>query len=325
MKRVSLCVASALVLLVMSCSASSDPKTVAPSVRPDMDALEEATATDRPETKDEATATPEASPKVEVTVEATPSPTPTETATTTPAPPQPTLTPTSTVKPTLTPSQPTATATSTPSPTATATPMPTPTRTPIPASVFVRSHTSYALGSQLVVVGELLNGGANDVFDVRVIGRFYNRSGNLIAAGQVQAAFGKLEIERPDPFRMMVDVDPSHVDRYELSIAYEEISIIEFRQLDVSAVDVVPRDGHLAVIGELRNGHEMELSSLVVAATFYNENGDIVEVVDTFLGEETISPGSALAFEIPLPDSERTYSKLRVLAQGQLQWLAIGG
>ena len=329
MKRVSLCVASVLFLLAASCSGSVDRWDPSPET------AEEVPSSARTEVKSEATTPPDASTTVyldkgEVTAEATPAiqltdtplPTPTETATITAVPPQPTTTPTSTVKPTLTPSQPTETVPATPLLTATVTMTPTwtptPTRTPIPASVFVRSHTRYALGSQLVVVGELLNGAAHDVFGTRVSGSFYDSGGNEIAAGQVQAAFAKLEIERSAPFRMLVYVDPSRVARYELRIAYEEISVIEFRQLDVSAVDVVARAGRLTVVGELRNGHEMELSSLVVAATFYNENGDVVEVGDTFLGEAVIAPGSVLAFTIPLPDSGRTYSKLRVLAQGQL-------
>ena len=127
----------------------------------------------------------------------------------------------------------------------------------------MRSHSSYALGLQLVVVGELLNGAANDVFGARVKGRFYNSSGDLIATAEVPSAFGKLEIERTGPFRLIVDVDPAAVSRYELSVSFEEISINEYREPDVSAVEVVERNGHLVVIGQLHNGQEMGLSSVV--------------------------------------------------------------
>ena len=234
----------------------------------------------------------------------TPMPTPTETGTNTP---MPTNSPTFPAEPTATPSM-----------TAIVPPTLTPTRTPLPASVVVRSHTSYALGSQVVVVGELLNGAQSDVFGMRISGQFYDSSDKVIAVGQVHVPFGKLEVERSAPFRMTVDVDPSRVRRYELSVIYENISIVEFRELDVLDARVAERDGRLAVVGELYNGHEMELVSLVVATAFYDENGDVVEVVDRFFSGEIIAPGSVLAFEIPLLGVERTYVKLRVFAQGQL-------
>jgi hypothetical protein len=278
-----------------------------------------------------ATTPPDSSVQVEITVEATvtPLPTPTEAELPTPAPtPSPTAaatitlvpppTPTPTATPTPLPTQPTETATSTLLPPPTATPLPTSTRTPIPSEVFVRSHTSYARGAQLVVVGELLNGGAYDVYALRVHGRFFNSAGALIATAEAQAAFAKLEIERPAPFRMIADVDPAAVHRYELSVSFEEISINEYREPEVSDFAVVERNGRLAVVGELHNGHEMALSSVVIAATFYDEDGKVVEVAQTVLSEELISPGADLAFEILLSDAGRAYSSLRVLAQGQL-------
>ena len=196
MKRASLCIALVLLLLITSCSSSADgdalqPETAAPA---------EVTATARPEiaapdggageSEVVATAPPRVSAQDGVATlatavvqpTATPLPPPLPTDTATPAlaanglptrqrrcqrpPRQPTTTPT--VEPTHTPPPPTATGSVTPSPTTTVTPAPTPTRTPVPSAVFVRSHSSYALGLQLVVVGELLNGAANDVFGARV-------------------------------------------------------------------------------------------------------------------------------------------------------------
>ena len=342
MKRASLCIALFLLLLITSCSSSADgdalqPETAAPaevtaSARPEIAAPDGgagesevvATAQPRVSAQDGAatlatavvqpTATPLPPPLPTDT--ATPAPLPTLTATATTTPAQPTTTPT--LEPTHTPPPPTATGSVTPSPTTTDTPAPTPTRTPVPSAVFVRSHSSYALGSQLVVVGELLNGAANDVFGARVKGRFYNSSGDLIATAEVPSAFGKLEIERTGPFRLIVDVDPAAVSRYELSVSFEEISINEYREPDVSAVEVVERNGHLVVIGQLHNGQEMGLSSVVVAAIFYGENGEVIEVVERSLVGEIISPGAGLPFEIPLPRGGRAYTKLRALAQGQL-------
>lgn len=109
---------------------------------------------------------------------------------------------------------------------ATNTPAPAPTNTPIPSAVFVRSHTNYPQNGQYVVVGELVNGGAFDVFDVIVHGRFFDGAGLLIATAAAPAFFPKIEIERPSPFRLVVDVDPAAVNRYELSVTSDETSIV---------------------------------------------------------------------------------------------------
>ena len=319
MQRVSLFVASAFLLLTASCRDTADGGALQPATGV------EATAPQWPET---ATFTPRSSQLLTPRSADPPTPTATE-PTPTLAPPQPTATrtphafvsatATMTTAPTATATMtaaPTATATMTAVLTATATPIPTPT--PIPQAVFVRSHTSYALGSQLVVVGELLNGAGYAVYALRVHGRFYDSGDALIASAEAQAALGELEIERVAPFRMIADIDPAVVHRYELSVSFEEISINEYRELEVSAVAVVERNGRLAVVGELHNGHETALSALVVAVTFYDEEGEVVEAAETALTEEVISPGADLSFEILLPDAGRAYSKLRVLAQGQL-------
>ena len=256
----------------------------------------------------------------------TPLPPPTETETALPtatsvatATPNPSATPTATAEP----PQPTATATATespplPTPTPTLSPTVTPTSTPIPSTVFVRSHSTYPTGSGLALVGEVVNGGAYEVFGVRVQAEFFSSSGEPIAESEAMAVFGKLEVERPGPFLMLVDVDPSAVQSYEMSVSYDEFSIVEFRDLEVSAVTVVERDGRTAIVGRLHNRHETALTAVVVAATFFDDAGEVMDVVELSMFGETITPGADLLFEIPLQDVGRAFTDLRVQAQGQL-------
>ncbi len=193
-----------------------------------------------------------------------------------------------------------------------------PTATAIPAAVFVRSHTTYAADFQLVLVGELVNGGPFEVYGVRVQARFFSGKGEQIADAEAPAAFGKLDAERTAPFRMVVDVDPTAVESYELDLFFDEFTIAEYRELEVSAVAVVERDGRVAVVGRLHNPHETALTSIRVAATFYDESGEVAEVVELPMFGETITPGAELPFEIPLQEAGRTYAHLHVQAQGQL-------
>lgn len=156
------------------------------------------------------------------------------------------------------------------------------------------------------------------MFGARVHAEFFNSSGESIADAEALAVFGKLEVERNTPFRMTVDVDPSAVQNYELSVTSDEFSITEYRELEVSAVSLVEREGRIAVVGRLHNRHETALTSVVVAVTFYDEAGEVVDVVGLSMFGETITPGAEIPFEILLPGGERAYTNLRVQAQGQL-------
>ena len=169
-----------------------------------------------------------------------------------------------------------------------------------------------------MLVGELVNGGPFEVYGVRVQARFFSGSGEQIADAEAPAAFGELEAERIAPFRMVVDVDPTAVESYELDLFYDEFTIAEYRELEVSAVAVVERGGRVAVVGRLHNPHETALTSIRVAATFYDEAGEVAEVVELPMFGETITPGAELPFEIPLQEAGRTYAHLHVQAQGQL-------
>ena len=336
MQRLSLLITLAVLLLITSCQDTADGDALP---------LDVSTSSANTEGQEPAAAVPQATATLaQVTEDATvtaqptvtPLPTPTETAIPLPTPsptetaiPTTTPTPTSAVTITAEPPQPTATPTASatdsppqPTPTltltATPTPTPTPTRTPVPSGVFVRSHTSYPSGSQLVLVGELVNGGAFEVFGARVHAEFFNSSGESIADAEALAVFGKLEVERNTPFRMTVDVDPSAVQNYELRVTSDEFSITEYRELEVSAVSLVEREGRIAVVGRLHNRHETALTSVVVAVTFYDEAGEVVDVVGLSMFGETITPGGELSFEILLPGGERAYTNLRVQAQGQL-------
>ena len=330
MPRVSLLAATVLLLLVTSCGGPADGDALLPDT--DISSAEELDPV--ADTPSETAAPAQAAEDATATHQPTVTPLPTPTETTVPLPtststetaiPTPTSTPTEAVTITAEPPQPTATPTasatdSPPQPTLTPTLTATATRThtPVPAAVFVRSHTSYASDSQLVLVGELVNGGAFEMFGARVYAEFFNSSGAWIADAEALAVFGKLEPESNTPFRMIANVDPATVQTYELSVSSDEFSITEYRELEVSAVTLVEREGRLAVVGRLHNGHETALTSVVVAVTFYDEAGEVVDVVEHSMFGETITPGAELPFEILLPGGERAYTKLRVQAQGQL-------
>jgi hypothetical protein len=216
-------------------------------------------------------------------------------ATDTPAPPAP---PTS--APTLppTPEQPT----------------PAPTQTPYPQGVFVVSHRGFSDAPDYAVVGEILNTGGAPAFGVKVIGNFYDGEGKLVGAAQTLTSFSMTEPEVANPFKLRVENLASAVARYELDLTWEDVSLIEFRPLAV--LDAVV--GQDEVTGQIRNDQESTLTSIVVAVTFYDEAGGVVEMADIFLGGQTLAPGASMPFTIPLPGGEGSFDHFRIEAQGNL-------
>lgn len=226
----------------------------------------------------------------------------------TPAPP-----PNPTVAPTFVPTS-APPATDTPIPTAP--PTPAPTKTPYPTGIFVASHRGFSEGPNYVVVGEVLNTSGVSVYGAKIIANFYDSGGKLVAAGQALTSLPMTEPEVGNPFKLKVENLVSAVERYELTVTWEDVSLIEFRYLTVAegAVD----QGTGEVTGQIRNEQESALTSIVVAVTFYDAAGAVVDMADIFLGGQSLAPGASLPFAIPLPEGAGVYDHFWIEAQGNL-------
>jgi hypothetical protein len=223
-------------------------------------------------------------------------------ATDTPAPPaNPTVAPTS-VPPT------------TPTTAPTDPPTPAPTKTPYPTGIFVASHRGFSDGANYVVVGEVLNTSGVAVYGAKVIANFYDSGGKLVAAGQALTSLPMTEPEVGNPFKLKVENLVSAVARYELTVTWEDVSLIEFRYLTVMEGSVSQSE----VTGQIRNEQESALTSIVVTVTFYDGAGAVVETADIFLGGQTLAPGGSLPFAIPIPEDAGVYDHFWIEAQGNL-------
>lgn len=214
--------------------------------------------------------------------------TPVETPTGTPGTPLPTETPVP---------SPTIPATPTAPPTATYTPGPPPTPTPLPSTVFVRNHRSYLEGSSLFVVGEAVNGGPASVFNLRVIATFYDAGGRLIGAQETIAFLPQTQPTQANPFQVVLANAPGGIQRYDLALAWDEISIAEFDRVTVAREEVRESTG-VEIVGDLRNDHRDEIRSLMVVATFYDQAGAVLDVLPGSVEAATLAPGAMTTFSV---------------------------
>lgn len=232
----------------------------------------------------------------------------------------PTITPTRTNTPAPTA---TATATSTPSPTVTptATATPTggpPTETPTPApsgTVYVRSHRGFARDGAFHVAGEVVNATAGAVFRVRVVGSFFNDSGQMLATQEAYGFLVQTEPEQRNPFRMRVDNLGGEITRYELAVHWEDISVVTFADLAVLSAEMRENNGD-EVVGELQNDFNENLGSLVVVVTLYDDAGNVIDAYQSAPRATQLAPGETTSYEV-LVTPDLPVATFTVQAQGR--------
>lgn len=208
--------------------------------------------------------------------------------------PTPTFTPTPTSTPTATPT-PTRTPSPTPIPTATATVTPI----PLPDAVYTLSKRGYMDGSSYVVFAELINGRSSTVCFTKVVGKFYDAYGALVATEDSYAMFDNLVPQQKTPVELIVTNAPNNITGYTLDISWQNsCSVFKYRNVTVLSQNI--RDDYGAeVFGEVRNDNPQTLKSVEVVVTFYDGGGGIQYADFGYLsGSTELAPGQTGVYSI---------------------------
>ncbi|MDW8099810.1 MAG: FxLYD domain-containing protein [Anaerolineae bacterium] len=209
----------------------------------------------------------------------------------------------------------TPTPTSTPTPViGTPTPSPTPTTPPVLGDVIVRSHRSYRVGNALVVVGEVLNRGTADVYSVTLSAAFYDADGRLIATQVGATLLPWTGPGQTNPFRLEMANAPGTIKRYELSLRWDDVSVLDFVRLTLVSQEV--RRIERVVAGQVRNDHPFPVTGIQIAATFYDIRGNVLEAIRGIVETETIAPGATANYTIQVAEPELPFERLEVQVQG---------
>ena len=166
----------------------------------------------------------------------------------------------------------------------------------MPSTVFLGTERSYHEGSNLVIVGEAINGSAAPVYGVTIIATFYDTSGNLVGATQTATFLPQTQPTQANPFKLQLLNAPATVNNYSLTLRWDEISVATYDRATITSEQVNQTNG-IEITGEIRNDHRNALQNLVVVATFYDADGAILDVV----------PGQASVATLP-PSDTATYS-----------------
>lgn len=179
----------------------------------------------------------------------------------------------------------------------------------------VRSHRSYRVGNTLIVVGEVLNRGTADVYSVTLSAAFYDADGRLIATQIGSTLLPWTGPGLTNPFRLEVVNAPGTIRRYELSLRWDDVSVLDFVRLTLVSQEVRRKEG-VVVAGQVRNDHPFPVTGIQVAATFYDTRGNVVEAARGTVEAETIAPGTTANYTIQIAEPEPPFDRLEVQVQG---------
>ena len=258
-----------------------------------------------------------------ITATIIPSETPTATL-----PLTPTLTPpvtpepiTETPAPTATETPPTDTPTPPPAHTATNTPTPTegppPTPTPLPEAIFLRGHRSFTRGSDLFVVGEAGNGSGYPVYNVTVIATFFDDAGQLVGATEAPAFLPQTAPMQNNPFKLRLANAPANVAAYELSLRWDDLTLMGYERVTVLGEELDTEDG-IEVRGELRNDGPAAIANVMAVVTFYTETGDVADVYAANVASTGLAPGETTTYSLRVDAADLAFESFLVQTQGVL-------
>lgn len=212
---------------------------------------------------------------------------------------------------------PTHTPTPTPTPTAVPTFTATPTPTPLPDGVYALSSRGYMDGSTYIVFAELINGRGSTACFTKVVGKFYDTYGNLVATEDSYAMFDTLAPQQKTPVELMVSNAPSNIASFTLDISWQNsCNYLQHRSATVLSQNIRENYG-AEVFGEVRNDNPQTLKSVQAVVTFYDGSGGIWYADYGYLsGSTELAPGQTGVYSINTLEKGLMSSPYVVQSQG---------
>jgi hypothetical protein len=191
---------------------------------------------------------------------------------------------------------------------------------PAPAAneVYVRSvHIQRPVDEYWNLVGEVINPTAEPVFHVQLVARFLNASGQQVAVADTEATLARIGPGQRSPFQLYVGNPPGTATAFTLAITHSPDSSLAWR--DAIILSAQTRDNlGVEIFGEVRNPEVLELRGVMVAATFYDLAGHVVDVESRPTSPLTIAAGATAVYVLPTYDETLTNARMEVQAQGYL-------
>ncbi len=160
-----------------------------------------------------------------------------------------------------------------------------------------------------------MNGTTAPIYKVRITANFFNANEQVVAT---QESFGYLAQTSPDqrnPFKIQLDNAPTDITRYELSLTYDDVSVVTYQDLTIISQEMRKNEG-TAIAGELRNDFTENLGSVVVVVALYDASGNVVDVYQGVPRASQLAPNDTSPYELPVV-TDQPFTSFMVQAQGK--------
>ena len=138
----------------------------------------------------------------------------------------------------------------------------------------------------MYVIGKVKNNWDKEVFNVQVSATFYDKYGNILVTLK-SSPIEKLMPGNSQSFEIRSDYPKTTVDHYTLEVASPTITTTttpppttaapETRLEIINQYEELTPSGKLVIKGEIKNIGNVDLFSVQVSATFYDEYGKVLE------------------------------------------------
>lgn len=174
----------------------------------------------------------------------------------------------------------------------------TPTPTLPPSVVRVKSYrlTPDSIGN-VIAIGEIVNDTSQIVYDVQIIGKFYNASGAFVGTNSTTASLVRVLPSQTDPFRLYLMNAPAGVVRVDLTVSFSTSTILAYRPATILSAQSRDNSG-VEIFGEVRNDQGNTLRSIKVVATFYDSAGGVYETDFAYADINDVPVGGTSTYKI---------------------------
>lgn len=187
------------------------------------------------------------------------------------------------------------------------------TTTASPDGVLILSHSEAGsdFGS-LYIVGEVQNNLSTVVNYVQIVGTFYDSSGTIIDSDFTYTDLDYLRPGEKSPFRLIISNEAvaSRIQNYSLSVNWEPVNADSAAVAEATVLTIEEGEqreaefGGYEVIGQVTNGGTRSTEFVKITATFYDENGRVIDTDYTYTDPSDLAAGQSAPFEIRTTNEE---------------------
>ncbi len=177
----------------------------------------------------------------------------------------------------------------------------------LPPGVTVLSSSAFASGEgrYLNIVGVVGNGTDRTRIAVRVVAYLYDASGRRVGYRYGYTFHSKLAPGERSPFSILATM-PSGYDHYSLRVTSFPMSTEPLPTLTVSGVTSFQGKAEegdekappYMVVGEVVNPNDTPVGAVKVAAVFYDDDGNVINVQSASLPKRDLGPGEKEPFKL---------------------------